>query len=763
MISRDRAHWAPNPVRGLLFSFAVASLALAAFGALVPTFTGPVSFAIYDRRGILLGAKVADDGQWRLAAKPVPEKFERAIVAFEDRAFWTSPGVNLGSILRATAQNLRAGKIVSGGSTLTMQTVRLARANPPRTVAEKIREIFLALILELARTKRQILEQYAANAPFGGNVVGLEAAAWRYYNLPADSLTWAETATLAVLPNQPALVHPGANRDVLLEKRNRLLRTLRAQGALDEETLELALAEPLPAEPYPLPRLAPHYLERLKRTGRQTTFIDRKLQVSTTALLERWSDRLEASGIRNAACLVIDTETGEPLAYVGNTGLDRKNNEGSNVDIVTARRSSGSLLKPFLYAASIDGGLMLPQQLVPDVPTRIGSYKPENNVPTYRGVVPADEALSRSLNVPAVRELRDYGVAAFREILRASGFSTLDRTADEYGLPLILGGGEITMDDAVHAYARLMKRASRGDDAEPYSIGAAWLTLEALVRGARPEDEALWQSYAETRKIAWKTGTSYGNRDAWAIGTTPRYTVGVWVGNATGEGRPELKSATTAAPILFDVFDLLPKTGWIARPESELTEVTVCADSGFLAGPDCARAKKEWKPKNAAASPVCPWCRTVSLTPDGRYRATANDLTGTWSGSMPLIERRFVLPPVFEYWYRLRSPYYRSLPPWLPGSAGASASDDVAIAFPEPGARIYIPIMIDGTPGETILEARHRVPGETLYWDIDGEYLGQTKAYHQLTARPGPGRHVLTVTDTKGNRATSRFEILTTE
>lgn len=756
-------------------SLAVAVFLLGLILILCPRFDDPLSFAIYDRDGKLLGASVAADGQWRLKSGPVPEKFRAALVTFEDRRFYLHPGVDPLALARAVKLNVAGRKIVSGGSTLTMQTVRLSQKNPPRTIAQKIKEAFLAVLLEIRYSKRSIVSLYAANAPFGGNVVGLEAASWRYYNRPPDHLTWAEAATLAVLPNQPALVYPGADRARLLEKRDRLLRDLSRRGYIESGLLSLSLEEPLPGAPYPLPRLAPHYLENRKKAGSGATTIDRTIQGETVAILERWSAQFDSSGIHNAAAIVLDTRTGAVLAYVGNTGADRDKRFNTDVDVVVSRRSSGSLLKPFLFAGMLDAGLLLPDQLVVDIPTRIGSYKPENNLPVYQGVIPAGDALSHSLNVPAIRELQEFGIAPFLELLAKSGFTTFDRGADEYGLPLILGGGEITLEETARAYAGLFNRAYRAEPdsarakgvrrnapppISPVSIGAASLTLEALINGARPNDEALWQSFASAQKIAWKTGTSYGNRDAWAVGVTPVYTVGIWVGNASGEGRPELKSITTAAPILFDIFSLLPRADWPSRPEADLRQITVCADSGYAAGPDCERTKRSWKPADSSDGLPCPYCRSVSLTPDGKFQATAEDLSGKWSGYLPTVSKRFILPPVIEYWYMRHALSYRTLPPWIAGHAGDSDRSGLTIVFPESGARIFIPVEIDGRNGALILQAAHRNKNETLYWDIDGEYLGETRNYHQLPVRPRPGQHVLTVTDSRGNRATRSFEIL---
>jgi penicillin-binding protein 1C len=752
---------------GAGISFALALLFFLPVAFLCPSLTTPLSSAIYDSGGKLLAASVAADGQWRLPAGPVPEKIEKALVAREDRRFRIHPGVDPFAIARAFALNARSGRVISGGSTITMQCVRLLEENPPRTVAQKFREAFLALLLETRYTKKDILALYAANAPFGGNVVGIEAASWRYYNRPPENLSWAEAATLAILPNQPGLVHPGSNRDTMREKRDRLLRDLRNVGAIDSRTLELSLDEPLPKEPYALPRLAPHYLERFAQNGRIVTAIDRALQENVSRILERWSARFALRGISNAAAIVMDTESGKVLAYVGNTGRARDDGRCVDVDIVNSRRSSGSILKPFLYAGMLDSGLLLPGELVIDIPTRIGSYKPENNMPQYHGAVRASEALSRSLNVPAVRELRDFGIAHFLDLLKSAGFTTFTRSADDYGLPLILGGGEVSLEETTRAYAALMNRAGgvkTADATAPHlesiSAGAAWLTLDALLYGTRPEEESLWQSFASARKIAWKTGTSYGNRDAWAIGTTPGYTVGIWIGNATGEGRPELKSISTAAPVLFDIFGILPATDWPSAPETELAPIVVCAESGYLAGPECARTETALKPVHANDNTPCPYCRRVSLTPDGKWQATASDLELNWKGSLPRTESRFVLPPSIEYWYRKYNISYRQLPPWLPGHAGDSSRKDLDLVFPEPGARIFIPVNMTGKKESVVMQARHRDPGEILYWDLDGVYLGETRYYHDITASPGPGKHRITVTDEHGNRVSRGFEIL---
>ena len=732
----------------------------------------PYSYALYDKTGVLLGASVASDGQWRFSPGTVPDKFAKAIITFEDKRFYYHAGIDPIAVIRALGLNIRAGRIVSGASTITMQTMRILAGNRPRTFLQKLKEASLAVIAEIRFGKAYILSLYAAHAPFGGNVVGIEAASWRYFNRSPASLTWAEAAVLAVLPNQPSLVYPGRNRHILLEKRNKLLYSLYKKQYLDARTLELSLTEPLPEKPFPLPTGAPHYLAFLKKKSpRQTRFytdMEAGLQKNVRRILERRSLELSRKGINNAAAVIIETGTGKIRAYCGNTGADGRNNTSSAVDIVQARRSSGSLLKPFLYAAMLDSGRLLPDQLVIDIPTRIGSYKPDNNVPLYRGAVPASEALSRSLNIPAVRMLRTYGISRFLEYLQQCGFTTFTRSADEYGLPLILGGGEITLYEAVYTYAGLMKACCSASGASsdtatfPVSSGAAWLTLKALAEGVRPDDEALWRFFAGSKRIAWKTGTSNGNRDGWAIGITQDYTIGVWFGNAEGQGRQDLQSIHTAAPVLFELFSLLPAVHWPTVPAEDLKEEIYCADSGYLAGLHCAHTVTGFSPAQAPKGAVCPYCAAVSFTPDGRFQADVSDMTGVYEGQSPLIQDRFVLPPAIEYYYTRFAAGYKKLPPFVAGHQ-SSGSSQLAILFPEQGARIVIPVEIDGSTGAMIMQAAARDPAAVVYWDIDGVYLGSTQGVHSMTVRPRIGKHTLTVTDSLGTRRVRTFEVLDAE
>src|SRR5690606_34581343 len=332
----------------------------------------------------------------------VPEKFAAAIVAFEDKRFYYHPGVDPISMTRALYQNIREGKVVSGGSTLTMQVIRLSRRSEGRTLLEKFIEVILATRLELRYSKAEILALYASHAPFGGNVVGLEAACWRYFNRDVHELSWGEAALLAVLPNSPALIHPGKNRDQLLLKRNALLDKLQQAGVIDEFTCSLAKEENIPDQPSALPRYARHMLQRIVRDGGAQTRVRSTLSVGVQRRVEQivqdHHKQLAGSQIYNAAALVLDVETGEVIAYVGNTDVEETGYHGEEVDIINAPRSTGSILKPFLYAAMLDEGKLLRNTLVPDVPTVIDGFSPKNFKREFNGAVPASQALIRSLN-----------------------------------------------------------------------------------------------------------------------------------------------------------------------------------------------------------------------------------------------------------------------------------------------------------------------------------------------------------------------------
>ena len=673
------------------------------------------STVVESAEGELLGARIAADQQWRFPpCDTVPECFAKALVQFEDRRFRWHPGVDPAALGRALVDNVRSGHVVSGGSTLTMQVIRLSRQKE-RTLWQKMIEAVLATRLELRYSKRRILALYASHAPFGGNVVGLEAASWRYFGRPAAELSWAESATLAVLPNAPASIHMGRSRDELLAKRNRLLLRLKEHGDLSADDYEAAIQEPLPDAPLPLPSWASHYVEGCPKGVRTRSSLRLTLQRAVEEAVNRRSDELAREGIADMAAVVIDNLSGEVVAYVGNASPYRERT-GVSVDIALAPRSTGSILKPFLYKAALEEGVILPRTLLPDIPVNLSGFAPQNFDRQFYGAVPADEALARSLNVPSVFLLRQYGVPKFHALLRSAGLSTLTQTPEHYGLSLILGGAECKLAEITAAYSALATENGL----------AQWYTMEALKEVNRP-DELDWRLIRSVRKAAWKTGTSYGFRDAWAVGMTPRWTIGVWAGNADGHGVPGLTGARTAGPTLFDILNLLPEDKeWFCHSErsEESVWTSVCHDSGMLAGPDCP-GEDLLIPAAGLDSEPCPYHRTGE----------------------------FVLPPVMEWYYR---PYH----PEYTGATARPASTAVQFIYPQSGAVLSIPRQLSGEKEGIVFRAAHHRPDATLWWHMDNSYIGETRFQHELRLTPAPGKHTLTVVDDEGNTAFVRFTII---
>lgn len=759
-----------------------------------PLFQDPVCTVVLDRKQTLLGARIATDGQWRFPyQEEVPIKFQTAIICFEDKRFESHPGVDVLSLVRAFNKNIHKNRIVSGGSTISMQVIRLARKRQARTITEKIIEIILATRLELHYSKKEILALYAANAPFGGNVVGLEAAAWKYYGRSATKLSWAETATLAVLPNSPALIHPGRNRRQLQKKRDRLLNNLYQEGIIDSITCALSKTEQLPDRPLSLPDKAPHLTETICLSQKKdasisavvVSTIDIHVQQHVQNVIDRHYHQLKENNIYNAAALVIETETGDVIAYIGNT-TDSINAHNNKVDIIHAKRSSGSILKPLLFANMLNAGEILPNTLVPDIPTQFSGYTPKNFDLTYDGAVPASKALARSLNIPAVRMLQQHGTDRFYNELKKMGMTTLDKSPMHYGLSLILGGAETTLWDLGAMYAsmgRTLKNYhSNGNKYEPNAFhplnihlatshtqakkevlcetsvidaAAIWHTFESMSEVIRPDAESNWQNFESSGRIAWKTGTSFGFRDGWAVGCTPKYVVAVWTGNADGEGRPGLTGISAAAPILFDIFHVLEQnTRWFKFPTADTKTIHVCKQSGYKAGEYCNDTEAMAVPQAGIKTNPCPYHIPVYLDAGG------NRVNGACiSPTEMIVKPFFVLPPIQALYYKRKNPDYAPLPNFRKGCTN-SEEKFMAMIYPHAASRIYIPVNLDGILSKTVFQVTHPKAGEIIYWHIDDFYMGETKGTHELALYPEAGNHILTLVDSSGEVLKIDFEVL---
>lgn len=751
----------------------------------------------------MLGAHIAADTQWRFPQNnKVPKKFITALTTFEDKRFYYHMGIDPIALVRAIISNISTGKKVSGASTITMQVIRLSRKGKSRVLSEKIIEMLLAYRLECTFSKNEIMGLYASNAPFGGNIVGLDAASWRYFGREPAKLSWAESCLLAVLPNSPSLIHPGKNRQILQKKRDDLLKQLFLNGEFDKETLELSLAEEIPEKPKNFPHITPHLLARINSEVQTTssksivkTTINIDIQKRANQILKEYHEKFTDNDINNIAALIVEVESGNVIAYYGNNIEPEDKDNGSQVDIIMSERSTGSILKPYLYASMLTSGEILPNTLVADIPTYISGYSPRNFSLGYDGAVPAHRALSRSLNIPAVRMLQKYGIAKFIHVLRKSGLTTVDQNADYYGLSLILGGCEGKLWELVGTYASMTrvlnhyagnsglydeddyfmpnyifdnekKKKKKIDDLSEnhlYSASSIWLAYSAMLDVDRPSDEGNWQYFSSSREIAWKTGTSFGFRDGWAIGLSPDYVVGVWVGNADGEGRPTLTGINTAAPVLFDLFELLPDSGkWFDQPYDDMIEAKICHQSGYLASDICPDVDVVWIPSTGVRTEQCPYHKLIHLDKSENYRVTSDCEDPSEMVHVPW----FILPPTMEWYYKNKNASYKTIPPLREDcnkNTISVSTSSMEIIYPADLTKIYVPVELDGSQGSAIFEAAHRKPNTKIFWHVDNVFVGETVKFHHIAIAPPKGKHILTLVDEHGETITREFEIIDIE
>lgn len=748
-------------------------------------FTKPTSTVITSDKGELLGALIADDGQWRFPHNDsVPQKFKTCLIQFEDELFYHHPGFNPLSIIKALQQNISAGKVVRGGSTITQQVIRLARGNRDRTYVEKLKELVLATRLEFRFSKEKIISFWSSNAPFGGNVVGLDAASWRYFNRKSSDLSWAECATLAVLPNAPNLIYPGKNQHKLLVKRNRLLKKLYKNSIIDSLTYELSILEELPQKAYDIPQLAPHLLQEIHKKNKGDfvrTSLQKELQKQTNNIVNRHYQTLSKNEIHNIAVMVMDVKTRKVLSYVGNSPTTKEHQ--NCVNIITKPRSTGSVLKPFLYAAMLDSGELLPNMLVADVPTNFGSYQPQNFDKKYAGAISAKLALSQSLNVPTVRLLQEFGLEKFHHYLKQLQLKDIKKSHEHYGLTLALGGAESNLWDLCKSYANMASTLNHytetsseyytNEFVEPtfyndknidfgkkvfdkniFDAASIYLTFESLKDVNRPNADENWEFFDSSKQIAWKTGTSFGFRDAWAIGTTKDYVVGVWVGNADGEGRPGIVGVQAAAPILFDVFDKLPNSDWFEKPFDEMTEIELCTKSGFRASHNCESKHFGFVQNTGLKTKPCPYHVLVNVDKSEQYQVNTSCEDFTNIKQKPW----FVLPPLMEYYYKNQNPFYKSLPKMRDNCSG-EIQHNMKFIYPSESTTIFLPKDFNGKKNDLILKVAHSNSDTNLYWSLNESFLAKTTEKHELAITPRLGTFTITVVDDFGEEIHQQITI----
>ena len=741
-----------------------------------PVFPQDYSRLVFDQKGRLLRAFLTTDEQYRFPPENlvISEKYKQALLVCEDKRFYRHPGVDPLALMNALGANLRAGHVVRGGSTLTMQVARLADPKS-RTVFNKIRECIQAFRYTVHYSKDEVIVLYASHVPMGGNIVGIHSASWYYFNKPLSELTWAEAALFVVLPNSPGLINLEKDRQQLLSKRDVLLHKLYDQGLLSELDYQLACDEPLPQPVSRLPFDAPHftlYAANRAPSDLVNTTLDYNIQEQVEGLVYQHHKMLMNDGIANISVLVVETATGKVRAYAGSQNFLDEANQGQ-VDGVQAPRSTGSLLKPFLAAKALDRGPYTIHSVIKDIPTFYGTFYPQNASKTYLGLATMQDMLISSLNVPAVRLLNTYGIRDFYFFLQRAGFEHLFRSPESYGLPLILGGAEASLWELVRLYLCLgnlgqsrslvIDQSASGATGERlFSAGSAWQVLETLKHLNRPGYEYYWDKFTNQVPVAWKTGTSYGQKDGWAIGVNQQWTIGVWVGNFTGEGNARNSGASCSAPLMFDLFNSLTdrdKPAWFTKPESDLVRMDCCRQSGYPAGPDCPDVVSVERPAAAFTPGFCPYHHKYLVD-----TATGMEVCSLcWSGKETRDTTLFIVPPVVKDILEKRGQVCADIPQHAENCPLSHDNSRLELVYPLDGIRIFVPRDIDGELEKVVFSAKHHQPHTRIFWYLDGSYLQDTLQNHEFPYPVAPGRHRLTIQDEDGYLQSVSFSVFQKE
>ncbi|NLI16684.1 MAG: penicillin-binding protein 1C [candidate division Zixibacteria bacterium] len=732
----------------------------------------PSATFIYSRDRTLLGAYISSDSYWRkpLKLSDISPLLQKSVLVCEDRWFYYHPGVNPVSLIQAAYDDIKAGKIVRGGSTITMQIARMMEPKS-RTLKAKIIEMLRAFQLELHFSKKELLELYFNMAPYGGNIEGVGAASYFYFGKPARELTASQAALLTSIPNSPQALRPDINLANSLNARKRVLGVMRANKIISENDYREALDEEIKGKKYKLPNIAPHLcnelLAKYRGSPEITCAVDLKTQSICEAVVNNFKGSLAMKGINNIAVVVIKNSTAEVVAMVGSCDFYDIQHEGQ-VNGATAPRSPGSALKPFVYGMALDKGLVSPNMVIEDVPAYYSGYTPENYDRQYRGAVSVADALRNSLNVPAVHICAKVGQKNFFALLKKGGLSTLTRKDSDYGLPLILGSCEIELLDLTTLYSCLARGGvykkyhylldeSSVDSVRLFSPAAAYILAEIMSELERPDFPSSWEFSPNIPKAAWKTGTSYGRKDAWSIGFNPTFTVGVWAGNFNGEPSPDLVGAEAAAPILFEIFRLID-TGsarrWFAEPITVDTR-KVCAVSGMPPGPHCAATVDELYIPGVSPVTTCTIHKEILIDSLSGYRLCRYCSSGKHVKHVVYED----WPPKIATWLVKSGHAIAPIPEHNPDCTGTYAGDRPVINSPTEDVtyiiRGHIPLADQGIT----LEASVAAGSKKIYWFIDGELYAEAAPGQKVFYVPVPGSHKLVCTDDEGRSSSLIFTV----
>lgn len=710
------------------------------------------SVSVLDNNGKIIGVYLNKDEQWHLkSVDKIPEKLKTAVMVFEDKNFYSHKGVDFSAVVRAVKDNIFEGRR-TGASTITMQAVKMAQPKE-RSYFNKYLEIVHAFKLEKYYKKDEILKMYLNNAPYGGNIVGYKTASHMYFRKSPKELTWGEAALLAVLPNSPGLMNVEKNREKLIEKRNFLLKKLYEKNFINERQYEISLKEPVPDKRYSFPALAPHLARRLVNENKDKKIIkstiDSEIQKKTEKAVKDYSEFLKLSGINNTAVLIINNKNYEVTAYAGSQDFYDFENKGQ-VDGITAKRSPGSLLKPFLYAKVIDEGIAAPQSKIPDVPLYFSNFSPQNANKKYYGMVEMRDALIKSLNIPFVELLKDYGEDKFFYFLKDI-LNFEDKNPERYGLSLILGTKEFTMEEIGILYSGLANygnfknlkyiEESIEEGRQLLTKGASYLTLTTMRELERPGMEKF---YREKNPVSWKTGTSHGRRDGWAAGVTPEWTVVVWTGNFTGEGNPNLTGVYTGGNLLFNILKILPKTEKEFVMPSDLEKIKVDSETGYRLKYDIPY-KEIFYPKDAKPLKVSPYYKKIFVNKNGEEIDSRDE-------SFSEREEKYILVyplEVVNYFVRENLDVSNIF-------SEKTAEKTIKFIYPKNNLKIIVPKDFDGE--KSLIVKIVNIKNRELYWYVNKEYAGKSRE-KEKSFNLKKGNYEITVVSEKGETAKINFQV----
>jgi penicillin-binding protein 1C len=741
------------------------------------------STIVTDNKGEVIHAFLTKDQQWRMKTdlSEISPLLRKTIVEKEDKYFYYHPGVNPLAMVRAFGRNIFHWKRTSGASTITMQ---VARALEPkqRTYWNKLVEVFRAFQLEWKYSKDQILQLYLNKVPYGGNIQGVKSASILYFGKNPDHLSLAEITALSVIPNRPSTLVMGKRNELIVAERNKWLRRWAAEKVFTAKEIEDALAEPLTAVRGVVPEFVPHLALKLRKTGAAIihTTIDLNEQRKIEKLVKDYSRALTLKNIRNAAVIVLDNRTHRVVSYVGSADF-HDSTDGGQVNGAAAVRQPGSTLKPLLYGLCIDAGLLTPKMTIMDVPVNYDGYVPENYDRTFNGYVTMEYALEHSLNIPAVRSLKALGPEQLIRKLTMCHFSQIDRDRRKLGLSMILGGCGATLEELTGLYsifanegrwvrpmyttddtaggsaaggsaavvsAAPLRNAWRPDSAALQSVlspAAAYMINEILSKVNRPDFPVNWQTTVHLPKVAWKTGTSYGRRDAWSIGYNRRYTVGVWVGNFSGVGVPELSGANVATPLLFTVFNTIDyddDDSWFNQP-ADCDIRKVCTETGLPAGDNCDHLVTDYFIPLVSPTKRCDNLQELYVSADEKLSYCRVCLPE--SGYKKKLYK--IVPPEMRDYYEANKIAYVPIPQHNPACEKVFSEGGPVVISPSNGSEYLI-----SRKSPEPVQLRCKVGNDVgkVYWYINDKFYKAGDAGARQYFIPAEGPVKVSCTDDKG-------------